>query len=153
MKEWAFSICLAVVAGCIVRMISPNSGMGKIINFVMSIFLLSCLFSGVILRDFDLDSDIDIIDQVDDITEKLEEIKEKKTLGEMENKIKEMVRKDLLLKKVNVTKILININTNDKSNILINSMEIFIKEGEEYDEEEIKSYIYLKYNVIPNIIF
>ena len=47
-----------------------------------------------------------------------------------------------LLKKINPIKILINININNKSSILINKMEIFVKEGEEYDEKTIKNYSY-----------
>ena len=47
----------------------------------------------------------------------------------------------MIYKKINPLKILININTKDESSILINSIEIFVKNGEEYDESMIKNYI------------
>ena len=62
-----------------------------------------------------------------------------------------MVKQDLIYKKINPVKILININTKDESSILINSIEIFVKNGEEYDESMIKNYINNKYDVIPQI--
>ena len=54
MKEWAFSICLATVVGCMVKIILPESGMGRLVNLVMSIFLLFCMFSGFVFKDFDI---------------------------------------------------------------------------------------------------
>lgn len=151
MKEWAFSICLATVAGCMVKIILPESGMGRLVNLVMSIFLLSCMFSGFIFKDFDINLNFDVCDYGEDIGRKFDEIKKNKTFGEVERQLQNMVKQDLIYKKINPVKILININTKDESSILINSIEIFVKNGEEYDESMIKNYINNKYDVIPQI--
>lgn len=151
MKEWAFSICLATVAGCMVKIILPESGMGRLVNLVMSIFLLSCMFSGFVFKDFDINLNFDVCDYGEDISKKFDEIKKNKTLGEVEKQLQNMVKQDLIYKKINPVKILININTKDESSILINSIEIFVKNGEEYDESMIKNYINNKYDVIPQI--
>lgn len=151
MKEWAFSICLATVAGCMVKIILPESGMGRLVNLVMSIFLLSCMFSGFIFKDFDINLNFDVCDYGEDISKKFDEIKKNKTFGEVERQLQNMVKQDLIYKKINPVKILININTKDESSILINSIEIFVKNGEEYDESMIKNYINNKYDVIPQI--
>lgn len=153
MKEWAFSICLAVISGCIVRIISPNGGMGKIINFSMSVFLLSCIFSGLVFKDPCVNLDFSINDEMMNVDERLKTLKEQKTLGAVENKLKEIMMQDLLLKGIKNPKISININTNDKSSILINQVEIFVDKGEEKNEDMIKSYIEEKYKVIPHIIY
>ena len=134
-------------------MILPKTGAGKIINFSMSIFLLSIMFSGLFFGDIKIEPDFDIITEFDDIDEKLSSLKETKTFGEIERKLEDKVKQDLLLNKISPLKILININTDDKSNILIKRMEIFLKEGEEYDERKIKNYINKKYNIIPEIKF
>lgn len=151
MKEWAFSICLATVVGCMVKIILPESGMGRLVNLVMSIFLLSCMFSGFVFKDFDINLNFDVCDYGEDISKKFDEIKKNKTFGEVERQLQNMVRQDLIYKKINPLKILININTKDESSILINSIEIFVKNGEEYDESMIKNYINNKYDVIPEI--
>lgn len=153
MKEWAFSICLATVAGCMVKIILPESGMGRLVNLVMSIFLLSCMFSGFVFKDFDINLNFDVCDYGEDISKKFDEIKKNKTLGEVEKQLQNMVKQDLIYKKINPVKILVNINTKDESSILINSIEIFVKNGEEYDESMIKNYINNKYDVIPQIYF
>ncbi len=126
------------------------------INFSMSIFLLSCIFSGLILKktSFNLDIDInDINNEIVGINERLEALKELKTLGAVENKLKEMIKQDLLLKGIKDPKILININTNNKSSILINQVEIFVGKGEEKNEDIIKNCIKEKYEVVPIIIY
>ena len=151
MKEWAFSICLATVVGCMVKIILPESGMGRLVNLVMSIFLLSCMFSGFVFKDFDINLNFDVCDYGEDISKKFDEIKKNKTFGEVERQLQNMVRQDLIYKKINPVKILISINTKDESSILINSIEIFVKNGEEYDESMIKNYINNKYDVIPEI--
>lgn len=151
MKEWAFSICLATVVGCMVKIILPESGMGRLVNLVMSIFLLSCMFSGFIFKDFDINLNFDVCDYGEDISKKIDEIKKNQTFGEVERQLQNMVRQDLIYRKINPLKILININTKDESSILINSIEIFVKNGEEYDESMIKNYINNKYDVIPEI--
>lgn len=151
MKEWAFSICLATVVGCMVKIILPESGMGRLVNLVTSIFLLSCMFSGFVFKDFDINLNFDVCDYGEDISKKIDEIKKNKTFGEVERQLQNMVRQDLIYKKINPVKILININTKDESSILINSIEIFVKNGEEYDESMIKNYINNKYDVIPEI--
>lgn len=153
MKEWAFSICLTTVAGCMVKIILPESGMGRLVNLVMSIFLLSCMFSGFVFKDFDINLNFDVCDYGEDISKKFDEIKKNKTLGEVEKQLQNMVKQDLIYKKINPVKILVNINTKDESSILINSIEIFVKNGEEYDESMIKNYINNKYDVIPQIYF
>ncbi len=151
MKEWAFSICLATVVGCMVKIILPESGMGRLVNLVMSIFLLSCMFSGFIFKDFDINLNFDVCDYGEDISKKFDEIKKNQTFGEVERQLQNMVRQDLIYKKINPVKILININTKDESSILINGIEIFVKNGEEYDESMIKNYINNKYDGIPEI--
>ena len=134
-----------------VKIILPESGMGRLVNLVMSIFLLSCMFSGFIFKDFDINLNFDVCDYGEDIGRKFDEIKKNKTFGEVERQLQNMVKKDLIYKKINPVKILININTKDESSILINSIEIFVKNGEEYDESMIKNYINNKYDVIPQI--
>ena len=134
-----------------VKIILPESGMGRLVNLVMSIFLLSCMFSGFVFKDFDINLNFDVCDYGEDISKKFDEIKKNKTLGEVEKQLQNMVKQDLIYKKINPVKILININTKDESSILINSIEIFVKNGEEYDESMIKNYINNKYDVIPQI--
>ncbi len=134
-----------------VKIILPESGMGRLVNLVMSIFLLSCMFSGFIFKDFDINLNFDVCDYGEDIGRKFDEIKKNKTFGEVERQLQNMVKQDLIYKKINPVKILININTKDESSILINSIEIFVKNGEEYDESMIKNYINNKYDVIPQI--
>lgn len=123
------------------------------INFSMSIFLLSCIFSGLILKKTSFNLDIDINNEIVGINERLEALKELKTLGAVENKLKEMIKQDLLLKGIKDPKILININTNNKSSILINQVEIFVGKGEEKNEDIIKNCIKEKYEVVPIIIY
>lgn len=158
LKSWTFSICIAIISSYIIKIILPKSQMSKIINFSISIFLLSIMFSDLNFNNINLNFDSNISDNfysfndnIEDFNKKLEILRETKTFGAIEKKLQEIVRQDLLLKNINPIKILININTNDKSSILINKMEIFLKEGEEYDEKTIKNYIGQKYNIVPDI--
>lgn len=147
---------MAVISSCIIKLILPKSPMNKIINFSMSVFLLTLMFSGLLFDNINLEPELCFDDFFDlnnsnNLDKKLEILKQSTTIGATEKKLQELVRQDLLLKKINPIKILINININNKSSILINKMEIFVKEGEEYDEKTIKNYISQKYNIVPEI--
>lgn len=62
LKDWAFSLCLAIVAGEIMIMILPKSNTTKIFKFVLSTFFLGVIIfpflGGSIELDIDLSSDI-----------------------------------------------------------------------------------------------
>ncbi len=133
-------------------MILPDGKMGKVVNFSFSLFLLVAMFSGIFFKDFSFEENVDLFYEIDDVSERLEKLRESKTIGEVEKKLTQMVKQDLLMKNIVPLKILINININDKSSILINRMEIFMKEGEEYDEDVIKKIIVKKYGIEPDII-
>ncbi|MEG2295141.1 MAG: stage III sporulation protein AF, partial [Oscillospiraceae bacterium] len=61
-KDWAFSLCLAIVAGEIMIMLLPKSNTTKIFKFVLCTFFLCviiCPFvGGNTVLDFDISSDI-----------------------------------------------------------------------------------------------
>ena len=162
LKEWFFSICVFLMVGCMMRLVLPSNNTSKMVNFCFSIFLLAAMFSGLTFKDFDFFNNFsnlnsfDDFDDFDDVKVRLEELQKEKTLGEIEKILTQQIKQDLLANKIIPSKILININMSDESSILINKLEIFMKEGEGFDEcdkNKIKKIMSQKYGVEPDIRF
>ena len=49
-RQWAFSICAAIVACGIARMLVPKTSLEKIFSLTVSVFFLCCLLSPALLR-------------------------------------------------------------------------------------------------------
>lgn len=50
LKQWAFSVCAAMVACGICRMLIPSSGMEKMFRTTVSVFFLCCLLSPMVFQ-------------------------------------------------------------------------------------------------------
>ena len=50
-KQWAFSVCAAMVACGLCQMLLPKAGMEKIFRMTVSIFFLCCLLSPIVLQN------------------------------------------------------------------------------------------------------
>lgn len=49
-KQWAFSLCAAMIACGIAQMLVPKASLEKIFSLVISVFFLCCLLSPLLLR-------------------------------------------------------------------------------------------------------
>lgn len=116
-KQWAFSICAAMVACGLAQMVLPNSGMEKIFRTTVSVFFLCCLLSPVFLRVPSLQIELqestrsDIEQRAARLTGEVE----RQAADTAGSELRKIVEEKLAQMGINYLDIAININTNGQS--------------------------------------
>ena len=57
-RDWAFALCAAVVAGSILRILMPQGGMRRVFGLTLSVFILCCILAPFMLGTPELRLDI-----------------------------------------------------------------------------------------------
>lgn len=148
-KDIAFSVCVALICGSIMNMLSPDGSLKKIYKLVICVFLLSTIISPL--------SEIDFSDSFnfEDKSSKAFEIDEEMFfLGTTEEIVEEQIKNDteemfeemgIIFKDISV-----KINILESGNIDINKFTVTIDQN--YDFSEIKEKVKNKIGMEPEII-
>ncbi len=154
-KDWAISVCMAVVAGGLAYMISPGKSLEKVYRLVLSVFFITAIISPIV--GFSLDESIKVSEfsqnqtagESDEIKQQsdahLEDIIEQTTIANLYNILSanEIFPKDIQL----------SINTDDISDILISDAVIIMDKEGVSKQELIKNIVRENLFVTPEIIW
>lgn len=138
-KQWAFSICAAMVAAGLAQMLLPKSGMEKIFRTTVSIFFLCCLLSPIVLRDPGLRLELQEYSQseIDARARRLTKTIDSQTGEAMQWQLEKIISEKLSQMGINYHQITININNNGQSGQEIQSVEIILDRVHEKDHQKI----------------
>jgi hypothetical protein len=48
-RDWAFALCAAIVAGSILRILMPQGSMRRVFSLTLSVFILCCILAPFLL--------------------------------------------------------------------------------------------------------
>jgi len=114
LKQWAFSICCAMVACGMAQLLLPKSGMERIFKLCVSVFFLCALLSPILLASPELRISVEEYSQ-EDIQRRaarLEELVESQAERAAGESLEKIVADKLLEKGIKYSSITIHINTN-----------------------------------------
>ncbi len=154
-KDWALSVCMAVVAGGIAYMISPGKNLEKIYRVVLSVFFITVILSPIV--GFSLDGSSDYLSDISNELAQHESDKiEQQSSEHLEAIITETTRAEIIgiLAKEEIfpKEVSLTINTDDITDILINDMTITIDKEDLDLREVIKNIVRENLSVTPEII-
>jgi len=151
--QWAFSLCAAMAAIGLCRMLVPASGMEKTFRFVVSIFFLASLLTPVAVRFPSLMVDIPFATQeeIDARALRLEELSHRQALHAADTALARLVEDKLSEMGINVYGVAINFTTSQAGEVLLESIEVTLSAG--YADREIELAGYLESEVGGEVIF
>ena len=117
LKQWAFSICCAMVACGMAQLLLPKSGMERIFKLCVSVFFLCALLSPILLASPELRISVEEYSQ-EDIQRRaarLEELVESQAERAAGESLEKIVADKLLEKGIKYSSITININTSGQN--------------------------------------
>jgi len=132
-KEWAFSICAAAIAGAAVELISPSGNIKKMVKITVSVFFLTCMLSPMIDLGIDAFYGYGEYEPAPE-TEHFETQVEDEMLKIFTQNIQEKVNNALEECKIKDAKIKTKINIGEDFSISISEIKISL--GKEYAEKE-----------------
>lgn len=114
LKQWAFSICCAMVACGIMQILMPKSSLERMFKLVVSVFFLCCLLSPFLLRSAALGLELREYPQndIEERASRLESVVERQWNGAAAGGLEKIVRGKLAEMGINDDTTTINIITN-----------------------------------------
>ncbi len=148
-KNWAFSLCAASVAGSILNMLLPECSMQKTFKTVLGIFFLSSVIIPFTEVEF---SDLDKLFSADNISDEIIKSEELEDISAeyLENKIITATEEILKSSNAYAKDIFIKINISENQSIDINKFVLTFDYLD--DPEKISEEIYRKTGIKPKII-
>lgn len=127
-KQWAFSLCAAMVAAGLVRMLLPKSSMEKLLRMVISVFFLSCLLSPAVLRDPALMVETEAAgrEEMSARSERVTELAEKQLMDSARSALERLVREKLSQRGINAHEVTINIIAEEENDPRLESVELVL---------------------------
>lgn len=138
LREWAFSICAAMVACGIALQIMPKTNLAGIFKLVVSVFFLCCLLSPLILRfpyqRIELEEYSSML--AEEKAENLKRVVESQTQLDVKLRAQKIIADKLAQMGIKYHDITININTNGQSEG-VDSVDIILDKSHEPEHEKI----------------
>lgn len=137
-QQWAFSICVAMVACGIARMLLPNSGLSKIFSITVSVFFLCSILSPALLRNPSLQIQIEEIsrEEMERRAQNLTNTLNIQSETALVYRLEKIIAEKLSETGIKYTDIAININT-DGQEPSVESVDITLDHSHEEDHESI----------------
>ena len=141
--QWAFSLCAAMVAIGLSRMLAPASGMEKTFRFVVSIFFLASLLMPVAIRFPVLMVEIPAHTQteIDRRSLHLEEVARRQTLAAANNRLERMTLDKLSQRGIKVHFIAINFTTSAEGEVVLEGVELTLDRAHQGEGEALTRYL------------
>lgn len=138
-RQWAFSVCCAMVACGLAQLLLPKSSLQRVFKLCVSVFFLCCLLSPVLLRSPELRIEIREYAQedIERRAQRLTDIVEKQSGAAAESEIRKIVEDKLLEMGINQSRITIHINTNGQNEAEGVLVEIILDEALEQEHDKI----------------
>ncbi|MGI6403947.1 MAG: stage III sporulation protein AF [Oscillospiraceae bacterium] len=132
-KEWAFSLCAAMVAAGLVRMLLPKSNLEKMLRMVLSVFFLCCLLSPAVLRTPSLLVEIELAgrEELTARSEKVTELARRQSLELARENLHKLVKEKLEQRGIIVHAITINMVTKGQNEMVLQSVELLLDAAEQ----------------------
>jgi len=140
-RQWAFSICSAMVACGIAGLILPRGNLEKMFRLSVSVFFLCCLLSPVLLPKSALRFDLkeytqeDIQERADAVTR----VAEDQSLEAARENLEKIIGEKLGEMGIKYRVITINIITNGQSDQIVDTVEIVLDRQHEREHQQILS--------------
>lgn len=157
-REWAFSICITLIAISLFSMLMPKGSMEKTVKFTISLFFLSCLIGPFIFNppSFSLFTNFSNKNIKDSLNYEIVKTVHNQVLVSIENIIRRNITQFLKknnINNINIKKIEININISDDNSILINRIDIFLDSSYKMMDNQIRNIIKKEVEIEPSIIY
>lgn len=138
-RQWAFSVCTAMVACGIAQLVMPKSNMEKMFRVTVSVFFLCCLLSPVVIRSPDLLIQVEEYsrEEIEARAAKLTAVVDAQSQSEAKAQVEKIIADKLVKMGIKYRSITININTNGQSGQEIESVDIELDVQHERDHEKI----------------
>lgn len=153
-REWAFSICITLIATSLFSLLAPKGSMEKILKFTISLFFLNCLVTPFIVNPPKINFDIDQVDprnessNYDVVTKTNEQF-----LSITKKNIEKTLSGILVSNNINCKKIEININISQDKSIFISSIDILLDKSYIMMDNQIKELIKKEVEMEPILIY
>lgn len=140
-KQWAFSICAAMVTCGLSQTLLPKSSMEKIFRTTVSIFFLCCLLSPIVLQKPELRIELEEYAQsdIDARAARLQQVVQSQTAQASEGELKKIIGTKLSQMGINYHSITINMSINGQSENRIDSVEIELDRVHAKDHDSIRT--------------
>ena len=124
--QWAFALCVAMVAMGLCKMLVPSKNMEKTFRFVVSVFFLCVLLSPAVVRFPALMIELPVHTQreIDQRSQQLDEMARQQALTMASGRLRQIISEKLSLRGINPHSIAINFNTNYQGETILESVEI-----------------------------
>ncbi len=154
-REWAFSICITLIAISLFSMLMPKGSMEKTAKFTISLFFLSCLIGPFIFNppSFSLFTNFSNKNIKDNLNYEIVKTVHNQVVVSIENVIRKNITETLKKNNINIKKIEININISDDNSILINRIDIFLDSSYKMMDNQIRNIIKKEVEIEPSIIY
>ncbi len=151
-KDWAFSICAAAIAGAAAELISPSGNIKKMVKITVSVFFLTCMLSPVLELGIDAFygyGEYEPAPETEQFGGQVEEEKLKIFAQNIQDKVNDTLEEC----EIKDAKIKTNINIGEDFSISISEIKISL--GKEYAEKEseVTSLLCERFGAKVNITF
>ncbi len=138
-REWAFSLCAAMVAAGLVRMLLPKSNLEKMLRMVLSVFFLCCLLSPAVLRAPALMVEIENIsrEELAIRSEKVTDLARQQTLELARESLHKLVEEKLEQRGIKVHTITINMVTKGQNEMVLESVELLLDSADQDSDQSL----------------
>jgi Stage III sporulation protein AF (Spore_III_AF). len=115
-RQWAFSLCCAMVAAAVARMLLPNSSLQKMFQAVLSVFILCALLSPLVLSRPQLQIWVEEYSsrEIERRAAALKQVAEKQTQQQAEEEMRKIVDENLEKMGIKGANITIHINVDEQ---------------------------------------
>lgn len=131
-KEWGISLCIAILAGAAVHMLSPSSSMQKILKIVVSIFLISSMFYPLLQLNGDFDLTLSEMSEgnMEEALGSVQEEVNRQMIQNTENTVARLIRDQMTDFETPPDEITVTADVDEEGNLFI--QEIIIEVPREY---------------------
>lgn len=154
-REWAFAVCVAAVAGSIMRLMCPAGEVAKIYKVTVSVFLLCCILAPVLNSTLSVDWGMEgfTSSAAEENTGELKATLEAQVEEEFISSVKAYIESEITAYGASAEKIYINVNRNEDGGIFITELNIFLSAGDEDKQAEISKALRDNLGIEPAIQF
>ncbi|HHY53269.1 MAG TPA: stage III sporulation protein AF [Clostridiales bacterium] len=138
-KEWAFSLCAAMVAAGLLRMLLPKSNLEKILRMVLSVFFLCCLLSPAVLKFPSLlvEMEMESREELTSRSEKVMELARRQSVELARESLKKLVKEKLAQRGIIVHAVTINMVTQGQNDMTLQSVELVLDAAEQQGHDDL----------------
>ena len=130
-KNWAFSISFAAVVSTIIQMLIPKGNLEKVVKITLSVFMLSIIFSPVLLdADFKIQYNDSFKIEIDDYTRELENEMSKMIETQLSQQIEQLILTQISNLDIEVKEVEVVVSAENANTAEVVAVEIIL--GEEY---------------------